>query len=319
MRDASPVELEKFWASQLEADICPEHLWKCLGPNNIAGRVTALTIHPHNPNLWFAGTAAGGVWVSNDAGESWNPTWSRFANQNIGALGVAGEPASHRQVNALRRGLEKRTCRVYSYPGSGVYQSIDSGLTWQPVFGLAPGANPIDGTSVCFRAVSAAGLSGIFGWRSAVSFSITVCRRACIFATSKVTQEWSLANSGDGGGYNCHSVLFHPEDQNILYASIEPDGPSQRNLAQSGFWKNLGASHQGAPFGGSIPAHESGVRAIGSRCHVCARVRSAQSCVGRFSKFKRRQVLAGNPARTLPQRTPDVLQQRDRRSSPPSG
>jgi hypothetical protein len=71
MRDASPVELEKFWASQLQADIAPGHRWECLGPNNIAGRVTAVTIHPNNKNQWFAGCATGGVWVSNDAGESW--------------------------------------------------------------------------------------------------------------------------------------------------------------------------------------------------------------------------------------------------------
>ena len=86
MRDASPVELEKFWASQLQADICPAHRWECAGPFNVAGRVTALVIHPNHPNRWFAGSATGGVWVSNNSGESWDPTWSRFANQNIGAL-----------------------------------------------------------------------------------------------------------------------------------------------------------------------------------------------------------------------------------------
>jgi hypothetical protein len=52
-----------------------------LGPTNIAGRVTSLT-NPENPLQWFAGSAAGGVRVSNDAGQSWNPTWSRFATQN---------------------------------------------------------------------------------------------------------------------------------------------------------------------------------------------------------------------------------------------
>jgi hypothetical protein len=87
MRDASPVGLEKSWASQVQADVSPAHRGQCLGPTNIAGRVTALTIHRDNPLQWFAGSAAGGVWVSNDAGKSWHPTWSRFATQNIGALG----------------------------------------------------------------------------------------------------------------------------------------------------------------------------------------------------------------------------------------
>jgi hypothetical protein len=72
LRDASPVQLEKFWASQLQADISPEHRWECAGPFNVAGRVTPLVIHPHKSNMWFAGSATGGVWMSADAGESWH-------------------------------------------------------------------------------------------------------------------------------------------------------------------------------------------------------------------------------------------------------
>src|ERR1039458_6354426 len=56
MRDAPPVELEKYWASQLVADTLPEHRWECAGPNNVAGRVTSLAIHSDNPKKWFAGS-----------------------------------------------------------------------------------------------------------------------------------------------------------------------------------------------------------------------------------------------------------------------
>src|SRR5262245_4032276 len=86
MRDASPVELEKYWNDQVQADISPQHRWECLGPFNLAGRVTSLVIHPEDPKKWFAGSAAGGVWMSRDAGESWKPAWSPFASQNIGAI-----------------------------------------------------------------------------------------------------------------------------------------------------------------------------------------------------------------------------------------
>jgi hypothetical protein len=91
MRDASPVELERFWAdaTRVDTEISPEHHWDCLGPYNIAGRVTALVIHPENPEHWVAGSAAGGVWSTSDAGVSWSQTWSRFAPQSIGALAWA--------------------------------------------------------------------------------------------------------------------------------------------------------------------------------------------------------------------------------------
>jgi hypothetical protein len=135
MRDASPVELEKYWAAQLQADISPEHRWECAGPFNVAGRVTALVIHPNNPHKWFAGSATGGVWVSNDSGESWNPTWSRFANQNIGALVWV---TFNGKLNLIAATGEANMFGD-SYPGSGVYYSSDDGLTWQPFFSAPAG------------------------------------------------------------------------------------------------------------------------------------------------------------------------------------
>jgi hypothetical protein len=88
MRDASPVELERFWAgaTRVDVELPPEHHWDCLGPYNIAGRVTALAIHPENPEYWIAGSAAGGVWSTSDAGASWSQAWSRFAPQSNGAI-----------------------------------------------------------------------------------------------------------------------------------------------------------------------------------------------------------------------------------------
>jgi hypothetical protein len=41
---------------------------------------------PEKPDYWVAGSAAGGVWSTTDAGVSWSQTWSRFAPQSIGAL-----------------------------------------------------------------------------------------------------------------------------------------------------------------------------------------------------------------------------------------
>src|ERR1035438_3767792 len=138
MRDASPAELEKFWASQTQADISPDHRWECLGPFNVAGRVTALVIHPNNPNKWFAGSATGGVWMSDDAGGTWRPIWSRFANQNIGALlwivlnGALTLIAATGEANMSGD----------SSPGSGMYFSADEGLTWQPFFSPPFGQAP---------------------------------------------------------------------------------------------------------------------------------------------------------------------------------
>ena len=233
MRDASPLELEKFWASQVQADISPAHRWECLGPTNIAGRVTALSIHPKNPKQWFAGSATGGVWVSNDEGESWSPTWSRFANQNIGALGwLENKQLIGGLFLFVATGEANMTGE--SYPGSGIYQSSDSGLTWQPTFGPPIGVQgSIDQDVRTFpRRIGGMALR---------NFRLAF---ASVFLDNSLPASLYLADLNVGGrglypveywgrrSYNCHCVLMHPEDEKILYVSIEPDG------THNGIWRS---------------------------------------------------------------------------------
>ena len=45
--------------------------WLPVGPRNVCGRVLALAQDPVNPLLHYAGTAHGGLWRSNDGGDTW--------------------------------------------------------------------------------------------------------------------------------------------------------------------------------------------------------------------------------------------------------
>ena len=62
--------------------------WECVGPTNIGGRITSLACHPVHPERLFAGAAGGGVWRSNDAGQTWQACWSDQDILNIGALAI---------------------------------------------------------------------------------------------------------------------------------------------------------------------------------------------------------------------------------------
>ena len=70
------------------------------------------------------------MWASADAGESWKPAWSPFANQNIGALVWI----MFNGKLALLAATGEANMSGDSYPGSGVYCSPDDGLTWQPLY-----------------------------------------------------------------------------------------------------------------------------------------------------------------------------------------
>ncbi len=225
MRDTPPLELEKFWSTQLLADTSPEHQWQCAGPDNVAGRVTALVIHPDNPNTWFAGSATGGVWVSHDAGESWKPAWSPFANQNIGALAYVKLTGNFRDKSILIAATGEANMQGDCYPGSGVFQSNDDGLTWRLLFGPPPGTIlSIDEDVRTFpRRVGSLALTEK-GAMAIGSVSLDDSLPGGLYLMADLGSGLRPCERWGQRSYNCHSVLFHPRDKNTIFASIEPDG-----------------------------------------------------------------------------------------------
>jgi hypothetical protein len=227
MRDASPLELELFWAGATRADfeVPPEHHWDCLGPHNIAGRVTALAIHPQNPEYWVAGSAAGGVWSTSDAGMSWSQAWSRFAPQSIGALAWVKWDGMWTLIAATG----EANMSADTYPGSGLYISFDSGLTWQGLFGAGSPEQGLQGQSRRIGCIA----TGTAGRMAFGSVYLDENMPAGLYLADLNRMEWGVCTCDAWGerSYNCHSVRFHP-DGKTLYAAIEPDG------TLNGIWRS---------------------------------------------------------------------------------
>jgi photosystem II stability/assembly factor-like uncharacterized protein len=100
--------------------------WYSIGPRNVNGRVKALAVDPTNPDIVYAGAASGGVWKSNDGGQTWDALWDTQESLAIGAIGTApGTPST------IYVGSGEWTPGFgASYPGAGVYVSTDAGTTW---------------------------------------------------------------------------------------------------------------------------------------------------------------------------------------------
>jgi photosystem II stability/assembly factor-like uncharacterized protein len=97
-----------------------------LGPAVGGGRVTVVVGIPGKPNVYYAGAAAGGVFMTQDGGLSWKPIFEKESTASIGAIALA--PSN---PNLIWVGTGEKNIRNDVVTGKGVYFSSDAGATWK--------------------------------------------------------------------------------------------------------------------------------------------------------------------------------------------
>jgi photosystem II stability/assembly factor-like uncharacterized protein len=101
--------------------------WRLIGPYR-GGRVLAVTGVPGQPNTYYFGAVAGGVWKTTDGGTSWQPMSDKEPFWSVGAVAVA--PSNPGVVYV---GTGEACIRGDITYGNGVWKSLDGGRTWQHV------------------------------------------------------------------------------------------------------------------------------------------------------------------------------------------
>ena len=96
--------------------------WTFLGPGNVGGRIRAIVFDPRNSNRFFIGAATGGIWLTNNAGQTIRPVAEFSGNLAIGAMAI--DPVNPDTIYA-------GTGESFAgFAGVGVFKSTDSGSTW---------------------------------------------------------------------------------------------------------------------------------------------------------------------------------------------
>jgi photosystem II stability/assembly factor-like uncharacterized protein len=139
--------------------------WRALGPSSIphgqtdttagpalspvSGRVSAIAVHPRNPNIAYVGGAQGGVWKTFNARSSkpvWTPLTDHEASLAVGSIAI--DPIDP-DIVYVGTGEPNNSCD--SYYGRGILRSTDGGRHWK-VLGGGGGpfnnAGPFVGKSV---------------------------------------------------------------------------------------------------------------------------------------------------------------------------
>ncbi len=128
----SPKTLWKHWEekNELQKNSTNTSDWQPVGPftqesKSGQGRVNTFIVDPNNPNTYYVGAPAGGIWKSTDSGTTWTPL-SDYLPQ-IGVSGIAIDPTNS-DIIYIATG-DDDAGDSYSI---GVLKSIDGGITWNP-------------------------------------------------------------------------------------------------------------------------------------------------------------------------------------------
>jgi photosystem II stability/assembly factor-like uncharacterized protein len=179
--------------------------WSYIGPTNVSGRTTDVAVADHgSARRVYAGTCCGGVWASDDLGQTWQPVFDKEASTSTGALAVA--PSN---PDILWIGTGESNIFRSSYTGVGVYKSTDNAKTFQHV-GLTDtgtvGRIVIHPTNPNIVYVASAGQEWVENEARGV------------YKTTDGGRTWtqSLKISAKTGA---NDIAMDPNDPNILYAA----------------------------------------------------------------------------------------------------
>lgn len=113
-------------AQQLDMDLLHGLKPRSIGPAGASGRVTALDVELRNPDVMYAGTAAGGLWKSGNGGSTWEVIFDDGKSASIGSVAI-----DQNNPNVIWVGTGEGNPRNSMNNGAGMYKTIDGGHTWQ--------------------------------------------------------------------------------------------------------------------------------------------------------------------------------------------
>jgi len=120
--DKKPIEglIPNDWTKALQ--------WRCIGPANMGGRITAISVFDNDPCCYWVATASGGLLKTTNNGVTFEHQFDHEGTVSVGDVCVA---PSNKEILYVGTG-ENNPRNSVSY-GDGVYKSTDGGKIWKNV------------------------------------------------------------------------------------------------------------------------------------------------------------------------------------------
>lgn len=178
---------------------------RSIGPAGMSGRITAIDALYTNPDLIYVGAASGGVWKTENGGNTWQAVFDEQPILNIGSLAIQQSNPSVVWVGT-GEGNPRNSINI----GEGIYKSLDGGKTWK-MMGLEKTRNihrilidPNDPKTV---------------YAAAIGNPFTEHPERGVYKTTDGGDTWKLIlHTNDSSG--CADLVMDPSNPNKLLASM---------------------------------------------------------------------------------------------------
>ncbi len=254
------TEYNKLRSRRLKSVSSPVDFIK-RGPNNIGGRTRDILIDPSdNTHLtWYAGSATGGAWKTNDGGKTWNCITDGLPYQATTTLAIS---TINPEILYLGTG-ESFDGSIYT-TGGGVFKSVDAGQNWKQLESTAntedfrfvnrivvdPG-NPenlfvattkgifksLDGGVSWQQKFEGGNVEQIISDTSNFNRLFATVKNAGIIKSDDEGENWEHANKGIQSRERIE-IAMSPQNPMVLFASV-----SRPDLTSDLYYSNDGATH----------------------------------------------------------------------------
>ena len=123
---SAALPLSQANSDRMTAETFEGFAFRGIGPNLTTGRISDVDIDPKNPNVWYVASASGGLWKTENRGNTFTPVFDTYGSYSLGCVVVDPKDSN---VVWLGTG-ENNNQRSVGF-GDGVYKSIDAGKTWK--------------------------------------------------------------------------------------------------------------------------------------------------------------------------------------------
>ncbi len=207
-------------AQQFNPELFKSLHWRSIGPFR-GGRGRGVAGVPSQPNVFYMSQVNGGVWKTDDYGQTWTPIFDDQPTGSVGSIAVAPSDPNIIYVGS-GEGLQRPDLSV----GDGIYKSTDAGKTWTHL-GLR------DGQQIPQIAIDP---------RDANRILVAVAGHPY-----GPNEERGIFRSTDGGK-TFEKVLY--KDDNVGGADVMFD-PKNPDVAYAGLWEARQGPWENAAWNGS--------------------------------------------------------------------